>query len=73
MLLTRKFWLRTADRAVRAAAYGALGVLGGGQLNAWDVDWKKVVGFALGMAILSTLGSLAASNVGDRESPSLVP
>ena len=67
------FWKQAAERAIKSAAQALLGLWVGAQaFNAWDVDWKKAAGVALGGAVLSVLTSLASASVGRSGSPSLV-
>lgn len=58
-LASKKFWIRTAERAVKSGAQGAILAFGAGQVNALDVSWSTVGGFFAGMAALSILTSLA--------------
>jgi hypothetical protein len=65
---TAEFWKATAERALRTAAQAAILVLVGeayesAQVNALDLDWLRVLGFALGGALLSALTSLAGNAV----------
>lgn len=65
---TAEFWKATAERALRTAAQAAILVLVGeayesAQINALDLDWLRVLGFALGGALLSVLTSLAGNAV----------
>lgn len=77
-MMTKKFWKRVAERMVKSAGQGVAFVLtasipADGQVNAWLLDPKTVVGAAVGMALFSLATSLASIDVGDdNESPSLV-
>jgi hypothetical protein len=72
-MFTVTFWKQAAERAIKSAAQALLGLWVGAQaFNAWDADWKKAAGVALGGAILSVLTSLASAGVGKSNSPSLV-
>jgi hypothetical protein len=71
---TSEFWKATAERALRTAAQAAILVLIGDayesvQLDALAVDWLRVLGFALGGAILAVLFSIAG-NVASKTGPS---
>ena len=66
------FWIDAAERAIKTAAEVAILFFSAGQLNVFAVDWKTVVGLALGGAVLSVLSSLASSKVGFPTSASLV-
>lgn len=72
-MFTVTFWKQAIERAIKSAAQALLGLWVGAQaFNAWDADWKKAAGVALGGAILSMLTSLASAGVGKKDSPSLV-
>jgi hypothetical protein len=72
-MFTVTFWKQTTERAIKSAAQALLGLWVGAQaFNAWDADWKKASGVALGGALLSMLTSLASASVGRSNSPSLV-
>jgi len=72
---SKKFWSDAVERALSTAAQSALLVLGAGAMpgDIINADWKNVGGFALGGAILAMLKAVAASNVGAKDSASLVP
>ncbi len=62
---TTEFWSDTLERAVRASANAALGVIGAGTLGLLDVAWP-LVGSVSGLAaVVSLLTSLAAGSTGD--------
>ena len=63
------FWKATAERVVSTAAQAALLALGADAINALDVGWVDVGGFAAGGAVLALLKSLAA-NVATGNGPS---
>lgn len=70
---TFKFWKRTGERALKAAANGALLLYSApAVLSVGDVDALKVLGGAGLAALISVLMSIVSSGVGDDESPSLV-
>ena len=63
---TAAFWKATAERAIRTGATAAALVLIGDafeslQVNAFAVDWWRMVGFAVGGALLSVLLSVGAN------------
>lgn len=71
LLLTKKFWSDTFERAVKTAAQtlGASLVVFTGLL---DVDWKNSLSAAGLATLLSVLTSVGSSQKGDKESASLV-
>lgn len=63
---TKAFWKAAAERSIRTAAISAALVLVGDafeslQVNAFAVDWWRMLGFALGGALLSLLLSVGAN------------
>jgi hypothetical protein len=63
---TAAFWKAAAERAIRTAAISAALVLIGDayeslQVNAFSMDWWRMLGFALGGALLSLLMSVGAN------------
>ncbi len=67
------FWKETADRALKTAAQGVLLGLGLGEgLNAFDVDFRLALGFALGGAFLSLLTSVISAPFGVRGAASII-
>lgn len=63
---TRAFWKAAAERSIRTAAISAALVLVGDafeslQVNAFAIDWWRMLGFALGGALLSLLLSIGAN------------
>jgi hypothetical protein len=72
-MFTVTFWKQAAERAIKSAAQALLGLwIGAEAFNAWDIDWKRAGGVALGAIILSVLTSLASAGVSQKNTPSLV-
>lgn len=75
-LTSTRFWIATAERAVKTAAQTVLTGLAlsdTGPVNGFELDWKLGLGFAAGGAAFSVLTSLASAPVGaDQDSPSLI-
>jgi hypothetical protein len=79
-LATRQFWVGALERAARCFAYVMLAVLAVPQvgdaagIDVLHVGWTSALSYALGGALLSVLGSVAAggSGLGPPGSPSLV-
>lgn len=61
VLLTRKFWAATAERAVRTAAQAAIGAIGTTAVVIGDVQWEIVAGTTGLATVLSVLTAVAAS------------
>lgn len=66
------FWKGTTERAVKSAAQSALLAVGADQANVLSLDWKNLLGFAAGGALLSGLTSLLSFKIGPEGSPSVV-
>lgn len=71
-MFTKTFLLDVAERAVKSFAQGSLLAVGADQLNVFHADFPTIVGFGLGMAMLSILTSFASKPVGNSDSASLV-
>ncbi len=70
---TLVFWKETADRGIKSAAQAVLLGLGLGEgLNAFDVDWRLALGFALGGTFLSVLTSMISAPFGVRGAASFI-
>lgn len=59
-MFTRLFWKATAERAVKAFTYSLIGMLTGGVTDIVEMPWLTAARIALGVAVLSVLGSLAS-------------
>ncbi|MFI7467392.1 holin [Nonomuraea sp. NPDC049646] len=65
-LASIEFWTDAVERAVRAAAGGALTVLAGKELTIVPAaDWRLAAGAASASAMVSILVSVVAGGVGD--------
>ena len=72
-IVSKVFWLRTLERALKSAAEGALVYLGGGQaLDLWSIDVEGLAGASGGMFLVTVLVSMASTTVGDPEDPSII-
>ena len=70
---TLTYWKETADRAIKSAAQAVLLGLGLGEgLNAFEIDYKLALGFALGGAFLSLLTSIISAKVGTKGTASFI-
>ncbi len=69
---TRKFWLATAERALKTFAQTFVLLLGAGAVDLLSVPWRVDLSLSIGAALLSVLTSIASSQVADATSPSLV-
>ena len=67
-----KFWKGTLERAIRTAAQAALALLSTDVAGILDVDWVQAASVSALAAFLSVLMSVAATGVGDHESPSFI-
>jgi hypothetical protein len=71
-VFTRGFWKDTAERVIASAAGGVLTAIGLDVVDILDADWKVIVGSALGTGLVSLCKALAAREINDPESASLV-
>ena len=74
---TGAFWKAAAERAIRTGAIAASLVLIGDayetlQVNAFAIDWVRMIGFFLGGALLSVLVSVGA-HAKTKRGPDIVP
>lgn len=67
-----KFWKGTLERAIRTAAQAILALWGTQITGILEVDWTQAASVAALAAFTSVLMSIAATGVGDHESPSFV-
>ena len=70
---TAAFWLDAAERAVRTFAQALVAVLAAGFVVTDGAAWTEALLSAAIAALISLLTSVAASGVGDPESPSMLP
>lgn len=71
-MLTRKFWVETAERAVKTAAQVLTGFVVV-DVAVWDIDWTQAFGVTATAVALSVLTSVGSAGAGeDHESPSAV-
>lgn len=72
MHLTIDFWRSAGERSIRAAASAMLALVGTGMLDILKVDWAGLLSVGVGAAFVSFLTSIAASEVGDKGTTSLL-
>ncbi len=73
MMWSTIFWLEVLERAIKTCAQSAILALGASKaFNLFTLDWRNVIGFALGGALLSVLTSIASCNIGPVGSASLL-
>ena len=72
MHLTMTFWRSAGERSIRAAASAMLALLGTGMLNILQIDWLGLLSVGAGAALVSFLTSIAASEIGDKGTASMI-
>jgi len=72
MHLTITFWRSAGERSIRAAASAMLALLGTGMLNILQIDWTGLLSVGAGAALVSFLTSIAASEIGDKGTTSII-
>lgn len=68
-IFTLRFWKDALERAVTTGAQfiiGGVGFSDAGPVNAFELDWMLIGGFAVGGVAISMLTSLAAATAGRR-------
>lgn len=69
---TKNFWKQSAERALKSAAQGLLGMWTLDGFNVLHADLPLAGGVALGAAVLSVLTSVVTAGVGEKDDPSAV-
>lgn len=69
---TVSFWKATAENAITAFAASMLALLGAGVVDILAVPWTTDLRISGGVALVSVLKSLVASQVGDKGTPSFL-
>lgn len=71
-MFSRRFWLDTAERSVRAFVAALVAALGTGAAGIVGMPWVSALNLAAGAAALSFLGCLVTSGVGPSDSASVL-
>jgi hypothetical protein len=61
MIWSLAFWRAAGERAVKSFSYSLLGMLGGGAVDIISMPWWSALRMALGITVLSVLGSIVSS------------
>jgi hypothetical protein len=69
---TKNFWKQAAERAIKSAAQGVIGLWTLDGFNIVHADWALAGGVAAGAAVLSVLTSIVTASVGEPNDPSAV-
>jgi hypothetical protein len=69
---SKVFWLDATERAIKTFAQVILALGVAGALDAFAVDWAKVLGVALGAVILSYASSIVTAEIRKNGTASLV-
>lgn len=69
---TTNFWKQAAERAVKSAAQGLIGMWTLDGFNILNADFPLAGGVAAGAALLSVLTSIVTSGAGEPNDPSAV-
>lgn len=71
-LARKKFWARTAERAVKTTAQTAAATITANATGVLDADWTAIGSVSALAGLLSLLTSIGSGGVGDDGTPSLV-
>ena len=63
-MMTKRFWVAVAERAVKTFAQALAAVLGAAQVGVLDADWVGALSTAVMAAVLSALSSVASAELG---------
>ncbi|MGW3164845.1 holin [Streptomyces sp. NPDC001142] len=63
-LFSGRFWVATAERAVRTAAQALLAALGLTAADVLDADWGQALALAGSAAVLAVLTAISAAGTG---------
>jgi Putative lactococcus lactis phage r1t holin len=71
-MLSKNFWSKTGERAVKSFAQALVAILGANQVGLFEAHWLSALS-AAGMAtVLSVLTSVGGAGIGPADDPSLV-
>ena len=71
MLFDSRFWMATAERAIKTLAQTLVALIGTTAVSIIDLDWAQMLGVAATATVLSVLTSIASANFGKNPGPSL--
>lgn len=71
-VLSRDFWADAGERAVKTVAQTLVALLTADVIDVVSLDWGQLLGVSVGAGLVSVLTSIASTNYGDEDSPSLV-
>ena len=69
---SKAFWMDAIERAVKTFAQVILALGVAGALDAFEVDWVKILGVGLGAVVLSLASSIVSAEIRKTPSASLV-
>jgi TRAP-type uncharacterized transport system fused permease subunit len=72
-MFTKLFWMDAAERSLKTFFQVFLAIaIEENVFNALELDWKQIIGIALGAALVSIATSVVSSTVGKHETASLI-
>lgn len=71
-LLSKTFWARSTERAVKTLAEFVIALGAANGLNILNLDWSTVIGLGIGGAVLSYAASIISAPFATKGTPSLV-
>ena len=71
MLFDSRFWVATAERAIKTLAQTLVALIGTTAVSIIDLDWAQMLGVSATATVLSVLSSIASANFGKNPGPSL--
>lgn len=70
-MLDSRFWIASAERAVKTLAQTLVALIGTNAVGVMDLDWAQMLGVSATATILSVLTSIASNGLGTNVGPSL--
>ncbi len=68
---TKRFWINTAERALKTVAQASVAVITLDQATPANISWQQVIIGAAIAGLVSILTSIVSSDIGPSGSPSL--
>lgn len=72
LMFSKSFWKGAVERAIRTFCQTLVAVVGAAQFDWMSADWQSLLVTSAVAAGLSVLTSIAAANVGDKGTPSVI-
>lgn len=71
MFTDSRFWVSSAERAIKTFAQALVALIGTSAMSIIELDWTQMLGISATAAVVSVLTSIASANFGPNPGPSL--